>query len=123
MPRHTMFTWASCSVFFSLAFCSLPWVTIASLYLFAGVAAFELGHWPVPSLNRPSTLMCRCSTMRWPVAVTMVWSVPIVLAAGVVFYGSDPVPERPSRILLTGWAAVLDAAVLDPGRLFCWYVD
>jgi len=107
-----------------LACCSLPWVTIASLYLFAGVAAFELGHWPIPSRDDPKYIDVQVFYHAVAYcAVTMVWSVPIVLAAGVVLLRKRIPVRKGLLILLTGWAAILVQLFLDPGRLFIWYVD
>lgn len=107
-----------------LACCWLPWLAIGSLYLFAGAAAYELGHWPIPSLNDPK---CVDMDVFYHAvaysAIAMVWSVPLVPVAGVVL-GLKRVPVRKGLlILLTGWCAVWIQLALDPGKLFIWYVD
>lgn len=107
-----------------LACCSLPWVTIAALYLFAGAATYELGHWPIPSRDDPKYI--DMDVFYHAVAygaVAMVWTVPLVLVAGVVLR-LKRVPVRSGLLmLLTGWCAVLIQLFLDPGRLFIWYMD
>jgi hypothetical protein len=83
-----------------------------------------LGHWPIPSRDEPKSIDMQVFYHAVAYCVSaMTWTVPLIPVAGVVLR-LKRIPVRTGLIiLLTGWAAITVQLILDPGRLFSWYMD
>jgi len=100
-----------------------------TFYLAWAAGRFELGHWPVPSLDDPKYIGGLVDVTYWIVSATLFGFPVCVISIGfLLLWSFSRVPERKSYAFysLAGLVLLLVMVAFmrwDPHRVVEWYFD